>query len=338
MSTRSRLCRLLEYYKEASLKLGRFFSKFKKSTETKYIELPSPPSDISYAELIYKTNRGFLAKKLGQYLNLDSLDWEALFYMSLSTGTYPPVEELKETEMTLYLAEQMLEWDKDQKDIVKEIKSLNIHMNFQNAMLKAYEIHQKDLFSRLSSVKGNEDTVKENDVEWRIYRDVIHAASQGKFLLISKEELSQYKKGDVICEGTIKESSDIPKNRNLAKESFEQRELSKAKMMSWLLVLSEAITNTIKHAEEGKMTLIENEEANEIRFVIEDKGPGFPLEQLPKKVLLAGYSTKKSMGQGFTLMMKMAKQIFLYTSPSGSTIILTFDAWEEKEGQLSAIN
>ncbi|WP_170972038.1 ATP-binding protein [Bacillus yapensis] len=317
--------------------MGRFFSKFKKSTETKYIELPSPPSDISYAELIFKTNRGFLAKKLGQYLNLDSLDWDALFYMSLSTKTYPSIEELKETEMTLYLADKMLEWGREQKDIVKEIKNFNIHVNYQNAMLKAYEIHQNDLFSRLSSVKENKDMAKE-DVEWRIYRDVIHAASQGKFLLISKEELAHYKKGHVFCEGTIKESSDIPKNRNLAKERFEQRELSKAKMMSWLLVLSEAITNTIKHAEEGKMTLIENEETSEIRFVIEDKGPGFPLEQLPKKVLLAGYSTKKSMGQGFTLMMKMAKQIFLYTSSSGSTIILTFDAWEEKEVQLSVIN
>ncbi|MEQ2528355.1 ATP-binding protein [Bacillaceae bacterium CLA-AA-H227] len=317
--------------------MGRFFSKFKKSTETKYIELPSPSTDISYAELIYKTNRGFLAKKLGQYLNQDSLDWDTLFYMSLSTTTYQSIDGLNQPEMILYLAEQMLAWDKKQKDIVKEIKNLNIHMNFQNAMLKAYEIHQKDLFSSPSSKQENEVT-KADNVEWRIYRDVIFAASQGKFLLISEEELVQYKTGIVICEGFIKESSDIPKNRNLAKERLEQRELSKAKMMSWLLVLSEAITNTIKHAEEGKMTLFENEETNEIRFVIEDKGPGFPLEQLPKKVLLAGYSTKKSMGQGFTLMMKMAKQIFLYTSSSGSTIILTFDTWEDKEGQLSAIN
>jgi anti-sigma regulatory factor (Ser/Thr protein kinase) len=106
--------------------------------------------------------------------------------------------------------------------------------------------------------------------------------------------------------------------------------------MSWILVLSEAITNTIKHAELGKMTLVESVEEEEIRFVIEDNGPGFPLKDLPKNTLLAGCSTKKSMGQGFTLMMKIAKQVILYTSPRGSTIILTFDSTKEVGGSLNA--
>jgi hypothetical protein len=42
------------------------------------------------------------------------------------------------------------------------------------------------------------------------------------------------------------------------------------------------------------------------------------------------------MGQGFTLMMKMTKQVVLYTSPIGSTLILLFDSAKETGGDLNA--
>ncbi|ERN54642.1 ATP-binding protein [Alkalihalophilus marmarensis] len=96
-------------------------------------------------------------------------------------------------------------------------------------------------------------------------------------------------------------------------------------MMNWLLVISEGITNIIKHAEEGRVTLYRCIEREELYAVIEDKGPGFPLDRLPNMTLFAGYSSKESLGQGFTLMTKMTKRVLLYTSPIGSTIILTFD-------------
>jgi anti-sigma regulatory factor (Ser/Thr protein kinase) len=172
--------------------------------------------------------------------------------------------------------------------------------------------------------------VKEEEVtKWTVYRDVIFAATQGKFLLITEREVSQYKVGTLLCEGIINERSDIPIRRNQVKEALEHKVTNKAKLMSLLLVLSEAITNTIKHAEEGAMTVLEDKEKNEIRFIIEDKGPGFPLKDLPKTTLLAGYSTKRSMGQGFTLMMKMTKQVALHTSPMGATIILLFNFDDE---------
>lgn len=227
----------------------------------------------------------------------------------------------------------MLNWHEHKQDVAQKIEGLKQKNNIKNAMLKAYDVHKQDLFLP-SPLQVKQESVgsldqKENS-EWEIYRDVIFAATQGQFLLISEEEISKYETGNVFCEGTIKERSDIPVCRNYAKESLEQLGFDKVKSVSWLLVLSEAITNTIKHAEEGKMTLIDDEENNEVRFFIKDKGPGFPLKELPRTTLLAGYSTKKSMGQGFTLMMKMAKQVLLCTSSEGSTIILIFEANKEK--------
>ncbi|WP_077214349.1 ATP-binding protein [Bacillus dakarensis] len=316
--------------------MRRLFSKYKKSTETKYIELPSPPLDVSYKELIYKTNRGYLAKKIGQYLGLESLEWDKLFYSSLKNVSFSQVNFENENELILYLSQQMLEWNKRNEDIQKKIMDLDIHIKIQNAMMKVYEVHRRDLFLQSTLAMEHEKIhlSEEKQNEWRIYRDVMFAATQGQFMLISEREATAYLTGNILCNGTIKERSDIPKTRNSVQKVLEKKGLANAKMMSWLLALSEAITNTIKHAEEGQLILIENDEQNELLFVIQDKGPGFPLEDLPKKILLSGYSTKRSMGQGFTIMRKMAKQILLYTSPKGSTLILIFDLGTRKSEEI----
>jgi anti-sigma regulatory factor (Ser/Thr protein kinase) len=229
----------------------------------------------------------------------------------------------------------MLKWSEQKLDVPHQIKRLDVRPDIQNAMLKAYDIYKNDLFSTPHTAEEQQLTASSNDEKWQVYRDVIFAATQEKFLLITEEEVNQYKEGIVLCEGRIKERSDIPTCRNLAKEKLESEGFSHSMIMSWLLVLSEAITNVIKHAEEGKMTIIKDEKNHEIRFIIEDKGPGFDLKDLPKKTLLAGYSTKKSLGQGFTLMMKMTKRVLLFTSSKGSTIILNFDIGKENKNNLS---
>jgi anti-sigma regulatory factor (Ser/Thr protein kinase) len=305
--------------------LDKVFNDYAKETEIKF---PSLPSNLSFSEFSYITKRGYLARKIGQYLDLNVEEADKLFYLSLSrTPCIEPNNE-NSNELILYLSDQMLKWNGQQHDIKDNIKNLKVRNDIQNALLKGYELHKEDLFS-FSSLLVEETQVtsfnEKGNSEWEIYRDVIFAATQGQFLLISEEDVSKYKSGVVFCEGEIKQRSDIPICRNNAKESLEKEGFSSPNVMSWLLVLSEAITNTIKHAESGKMTLINNVETNEIRFVIEDKGPGFPLKELPKTTLLSGYSTKKSMGQGFTLMMKMAKQVLLCTSSTGSVIVLIFD-------------
>lgn len=296
---------------------------------------PSLPSDLSYSDLNYRTKRGFLAKKLGDYLGLSIDEVNSMFFLSLTKTSFLRSEGEKVSDLILSLSEQMLNWDKTNQNIPEQIKKLHVRNDIQNAMLKAYEMYKKELFSQshhAAERKRDDSNTQTNDEKWHVYRDVIFAATQGKFQLITKEEVKKYKEGIVFCKGTIKDRSDIPVCRNLAKESLERQGFNSTTIMSWLLVLSEAITNTIKHAEEGKMTLIKDENTNEIRFVIEDKGPGFSLEELPKSTLLAGYSTKNSLGQGFTLMMKMAKSVLLFTTSRGSTIVLCFETNKDKGG------
>jgi anti-sigma regulatory factor (Ser/Thr protein kinase) len=275
------------------------------------------------------TKRGFLGKKLSQYLGFNKDEGDYLFYLSLSKSFFTNPNKENRNEFILYLSELMLKWSEQKLDVPYQIKNLDVKPDIQNAMLKAYDIYKNDLFSIPNATEEQQLTVSYNDVIWEIYRDVIFATTQEKFLLIAEEEVNKYKEGIVLCEGRIKDRSDIPICRNLAKEKLELEGFNNSTIMSWLLALSEAITNVIKHAEEGKMTIIKDEKNHEIRFVIEDKGSGFALKDLPKKTLLAGYSTKKSLGQGFTLMMKMAKRVLLFTSSKGSVLILKFDISKE---------
>lgn len=307
--------------------MRRFLDKVIKKPKSNGTQMPplspSLPSDFSYDELDFSTKRGFLAIKLSQYLNFPKEKSDFLFYQSFCSSSFLDFVEENDENFLLYLSEQMLIWNDNNQDIPNEIKNTNMRNDIQNAMLKAYQIYQKNLFLQTSF---NEVSETKEDTEWKIYRDVISAATQGQFLLISDEEIDQYKSGVVFCEGEIKNRSDIPLCRNNAKANLEKMGIDKSKMMNWLLVLSEAITNTIKHGEEGKMTLIDDEKNNEVRFVIEDKGPGFSLKDLPNMTLLSGYSTKRSMGQGFTLMMKMAQRVLLSNSTEGATIILIFES------------
>lgn len=272
--------------------------------------------------------------KIGHYLRLLEDGRDDLFFQSFYNPSFMNFNiETENNEFILYLSELLLTWNQQNLDIRQQVANTGLRNDIQNAMLKAYEMYRDSLFPQAihnqRQVVPNQNNI--NDIKWEVYKDVIFAATQGQFLLITADEVSEYKRGRVFCEGTIRDRSDIPICRNDAKTSFEQLGLDKSTIMSWLLVLSEAITNTIKHGEGGKMALIDYQENSEIRFVVEDKGPGFPLEDLPKQTLQAGYSTKRSMGQGFTLMMKMAKQVVLSTSPKGSTIILVFDSGKKQE-------
>ncbi|WAH36787.1 ATP-binding protein [Alicyclobacillus dauci] len=193
-------------------------------------------------------------------------------------------------------------------------------------------ILQDDNISSLSTDSASDTRAKDDDWDrriWQVYRDVIYAATQRKFLLITEQEVDSYMQGNIRLEVEVKERTDITKCRERANQVFLDLGYEPTNIMGRLLVISEAVTNILKHAEYGKMILVEDGQS--VRAVIQDTGPGFSIPDLPNTTLLAGYSTKKSLGQGFNLMMKMSDQVVLSTSPQGSTIILVFNEKQDKE-------
>jgi anti-sigma regulatory factor (Ser/Thr protein kinase) len=53
---------------------------------------------------------------------------------------------------------------------------------------------------------------------------------------------------------------------------------------------------------------------------IEDHGPGIRPENLPATILQPGFSTAVSLGMGYTIMLKLADQVWLATSPAGTAV------------------
>jgi anti-sigma regulatory factor (Ser/Thr protein kinase) len=308
--------------------LRRFLNLKKDQSNEGEDSIPSLPNDISYDELIHRTKRGFIAKKIATYLEIDQAETDRIYFLSLSEANFHYDDH--PAYQIIYYSECLLEWIKNGEKVETNVDALPIDNRQKNAILKVYDIHHKQLVEK--SVAETPPSTINVDEKWSVYRDVMYSATQGKFVLITKEEMDVYKQGDILVEQEIKVIADIPKCRDAVKQILESSEYSKSDMMSWLLVISEAITNTLKHAEEGKLVLIEDNEKKEIIIFVEDNGSGFDLETLPRKTLMAGFSTKKSLGQGFNLMLKMSKQVLLYTSDQGSTIILRFEA--RKNGEM----
>lgn len=264
---------------------------------------------------------GWIVSRCAHALKLEEVNREDLFLRSFTVESYEELEDGLEKEL-MQLADKLVEWIKVNAVIEEEMKTINPQHISKEVLTRIFSEIQADV---------KFDSLRPNQVQsaWEVYRDVIYASTHGSFLLISKIELEKYQQGELLCSCDVVHREDVPKARNMAKEIFTNKGLSSSRVMSYNLIISEAVTNILKHAEYGKMSIYQNE--NQLYVVVSDRGPGFPLKILPKTTLMAGFSTKESLGQGFTLMMKMAKQVVLETSSEGSTLILVLDV--EKGGK-----
>jgi anti-sigma regulatory factor (Ser/Thr protein kinase) len=270
---------------------------------------------------------GWLANRMGQILRMESCESGILIYSSLSMEEINNSDKANEENYLLYLASILFQWLENGQDIYIHIKDLQLSDRHHKCLLQVYEEIKDNITSYFPKNQASCSDPTVDEAVWEVYKDVLYAASQKKFLLIKQHEIDAYKIGEIICDSPVRERSDIPKTRDIAKQSLVDAGIPPTMIMSYTLLISEATTNILKHAKDGRLIIIKRDDM--ITVLVEDTGTGFPLKILPYTTMLAGYSTKKSLGQGFTLMMKMTEQVILYTSPTGSTIILLF---KSKEG------
>ncbi|WP_017812482.1 HD domain-containing phosphohydrolase [Paenibacillus shenyangensis] len=159
----------------------------------------------------------------------------------------------------------------------------------------------------------------------RAYRDVIRTLSHSKIDICLKSEEIVGELGEWIDEMEVNTRADVASSRTLVVQHIPEdfRLEHSKKVMSIKLAVSEAVTNLIKHAEEGKVAVYQKSGCYQI--YITDHGSGIPLHELPKTILISGYSSKSSLGKGFALMYASADRIMLHTSPEGTAILLEFN-------------
>ncbi len=156
-----------------------------------------------------------------------------------------------------------------------------------------------------------------------VYRNVIFSITQGKFVLLNYgESILIAEEGRLFDELKLEKPEDVGAARQLMTQFLEAKDFPPEKIGHISLCLSEAATNVIKHAREGivRVKIL----ADLIRVTVSDKGPGMEFSKLPNMIFLEGFSTKISMGYGFSIIYKYADKIYLSTSNTGTFLAMDF--------------
>jgi anti-sigma regulatory factor (Ser/Thr protein kinase) len=87
---------------------------------------------------------------------------------------------------------------------------------------------------------------------------------------------------------------------------------------SMILCAGEAMTNALKHAGGGDVSL--HRRSDIFTILVRDHGRGIEALNLPEVALTHGYSTAGTLGMGYKLMISLADHVYLATSPQGTTL------------------
>lgn len=208
---------------------------------------------------------------------------------------------------------------------VVDVEMVILPYTYQNH--PAIQIAVYDITERKRAKERLEDDLKhqleQKEKIFGVYRDVIYAVTQGKFKLLSHDESDQIgSEGTLISDLALHQPDDVSRGRQLVTEMVRNYNFPKQNVMHISLCVSETATNVIKHAGKGSLQI--RRMPGTVRVVIKDGGPGMDFDKLPNMIFLKGYSTKISMGYGFSIVFKFADKIFMDTSKRGTFLALDF--------------
>lgn len=194
-----------------------------------------------------------------------------------------------------------------------------------------YRFHGEDLVQAIvrdiSERKHAEEARRkfERDVELQkrtFYRDTILSVTDGKLNICEYEDLEPFivKAAD---EMEVNDYSQVAEARRFVEEFVEEHGIKGDRKDDFMVGVGEAITNAVKHGELGKVYIGADAECAWV--VISDRGVGIESLILPRAVLLRGFSTKPSLGLGYSIMLEVSDRILLNTGERGTTVVLMKD-------------
>jgi anti-sigma regulatory factor (Ser/Thr protein kinase)/PAS domain-containing protein len=150
----------------------------------------------------------------------------------------------------------------------------------------------------------------------RAYSDVIAAVTGERLVIVHREELESELAGGGWRDYELRFPSELSQARDAVRSHFgDLREVD-----DLVLAFSEGATNMLKHAGGGKYELRRSHGRAEV--TLRDQGPGIDFGSLPRATLVAGFSTMRTLGVGFTIMMEMSDRMLLCTDEDGTVVVL----------------
>jgi anti-sigma regulatory factor (Ser/Thr protein kinase) len=184
-----------------------------------------------------------------------------------------------------------------------------------------------DVKSRQTDVRGdNVQKVRaQNSPAWEESRQLLFDRTEGKLTLITDSEVQQLiAEGDSLFTYRVKSPEDLATIRYELRVILNSFCLAQKRLFHYLVAVNEAVTNALIYGQDACIQMLVLQGGRMCRVVVVDSGEGIPLGELPQAVLLRGYSKRQSLGVGFPVMLHYADHIWLYTSKSGTVLMLDF--------------
>jgi anti-sigma regulatory factor (Ser/Thr protein kinase) len=150
------------------------------------------------------------------------------------------------------------------------------------------------------------------------YVEVLDVVTGGRLILMTEDEITGSLGEEILAQHELSDPIELHTARRLVAGVPEVFSLGERD--AFVLAVTEALTNALKHAGAGEYWVCRT--ADSVQVVIRDSGPGIDFHLLPKATLIQGFSTTKTMGMGFTIMLEVCDRVLLATSASGSVVVL----------------
>lgn len=168
----------------------------------------------------------------------------------------------------------------------------------------------------------------------KFYRETILSVTDGKLDICEPADLLPYIR-DAQARIDVRQASDAAEARGQVAGFCHLLGLPDDEACAFVIGAGEAITNALKHGSGGRVYAGKSD--NEVWVGVKDKGPGIESLILPRAVLRKGFSTKPSLGLGYSIMLDVADRILLRTSERGTTVVLIKSLHEETHTPFEAL-
>ena len=162
--------------------------------------------------------------------------------------------------------------------------------------------------------------IKQNEAQTRqFYRDTIYSITDGKLSICDAREVKPILSSAEV-EIEVPDAAAVSPARNEVRACFEGHGLAGERLEDFITAAGEAITNAVKHGGGGCVRAGACD--NQVWLAVSDRGPGIESLTLPKAVLLRGFSTKPSLGLGYSVILNISDSVLLKTDETGTTVVL----------------
>lgn len=166
------------------------------------------------------------------------------------------------------------------------------------------------------------------------YRETILSATDGKLHISDRAGVDAYVT-DTQVEIGVHTASQLGAARSDIWSFGWEHCLTGDRLDTFMIGVGEAIDNSLKHAGEGKVYA--GADTNRVWVTVVDHGPGIESLIFPSAVLRRGFSTKPSLGLGYSIILQVADQILLSTGESGTTVVLVKNINEEAKPLIDSL-